>query len=115
MRLDGAVATVGITDFAQSELGDVVFVDLPSVGTEVAAAKTLGTIEAVKTVADLYAPVTGKVVEVNGALAEKPETVNASPYDEGWMVRIAVKDPGEAQGLLTPAQYRELVEGGAHA
>lgn len=115
VRLDGTAATVGVTDFAQGELGDVVFVELPAAGTQTAAGKSLGTIEAVKTVADIYAPVTGKVLEVNGALGEKPELVNASPYDKGWMVRIEVKDPAETRGLLTPKQYRELVEGGAHA
>lgn len=115
VRLEGSVATVGITDFAQGELGDVVFVELPAVGAQVTAGSSLGTIEAVKTVADIYAPLSGKVAEVNGALADKPETVNGSPYEKGWMVRLELKDAAEARGLLTPAQYRALIEGGGHA
>jgi glycine cleavage system H protein len=109
------VATMGITDFAQGELGDIVFIELPAVGKTVEAGKAFGTIEAVKTVADIFAPISGKIVEVNPALAENPETVNRSPYEEGWMVRIEASKPDEAGALLSRDDYARIVEGGAHA
>lgn len=108
IRLDGDVATVGITDYAQSELGDIVFVELHE-GFEGQAQDVFGTIEAVKTVSDLYLPVAGKVVEVNAALESQPEKVNEDPYGEGWMIRLRVADPAEVEGLMTAEAYRHMI------
>jgi glycine cleavage system H protein len=107
IKLDGTVATIGVTDFAQGELGDIVYVDISSVGHEVAEHDVFGTVEAVKTVSDLFMPVTGKVVELNPALEASPEKVNEDPYGEGWMIKVEVK--GDPVGLLSPAQYKELI------
>ena len=107
IKLDGSTATIGITDFAQGELGDIVYVDISTVGQEVAEHATFGSVEAVKTVSDLYMPVNGKVLEVNPALDGSPENVNSDPYGEGWMIRIEVK--GSTAGLLTADQYKELI------
>src|SRR4051812_16636606 len=105
------VGTIGITDYAQKELGDVVFVELPQVGTELEAGDELGSIESVKTVSQLFAPVGGVVVEINEKLAEKPELVNTDPYGDGWMVRIKVADASEIDELLmTAEEYDEFVE-----
>ncbi|MBX6394959.1 MAG: glycine cleavage system protein GcvH [Alicyclobacillaceae bacterium] len=106
VRVDGNRAVIGITDFAQSELGDIVFVELPSVGDEVRAGQTFGTVESVKTVSDLYAPVSGKVVEVNEALGDAPEKVNQDPYGEGWMIVVEMSDPGELDHLLDADGYQ---------
>jgi glycine cleavage system H protein len=103
---DGAIVRVGITDYAQGELGDVVFVNLPKPGQTLAANESFGTIEAVKAVSELYSPVAGEVVEVNGALDGDPAVVNRDPYGEGWMVALRVADAAELQTLLTPAAYR---------
>ena len=103
------VATVGITDYAQGELGDVVFVELPAAGTVVEKRGTCGTIEAVKTVADIYAPLAGEVVDVNRALDDHPERVNQDPYGEGWMVKIRVEDPGSVDGLMDADAYRRHI------
>lgn len=103
------IATVGITDYAQDELGDIVFVELPVVGTVVSKAKPLGVVESVKAVSDVYAPLSGAVVEVNASLASNPERINEDPYGEGWMVRIRVADGAELSGLMTAAQYGEFV------
>ncbi len=108
-KIDGDVATVGITDYAQGELGDVVFVELPEVGTKLNAGDTFGTIEAVKAVADLYAPLSGEVVEVNPKLDSAPESVNQDPYGEGWMIKIKMSNPNEVNDLLTAEQYKELI------
>ncbi|MFN3684257.1 MAG: glycine cleavage system protein GcvH [Fimbriimonadaceae bacterium] len=108
VRFEDGVAVVGITDFAQSELGDVVYVELPEVGRELSEDEAFGTVESVKTVSELISPVPGKVVEVNPALADKPELVNSDPYGEGWMVKIAVS--GEAQGLLSADEYAAITE-----
>ncbi|MBF0586489.1 glycine cleavage system protein GcvH [Prosthecochloris sp. N3] len=105
---DGATALVGITDFAQSELGDIVFVETKPVGTALAAHDVFGTVEAVKTVADLFAPVDGEIVGVNDAL-DDAEVVNTSPYDDGWMVKMALKDASQIDGLMTAAEYREMI------
>jgi glycine cleavage system H protein len=110
LRAEGNVVTVGITDYAQGELGDVVFVELPAEGTEVKKMKALGTIEAVKAVSEIYSPVTGKIVEKNGLLEDDPMTVNRDPYGDGWMVKIEVKDTSEIESLLSPDDYRKLVE-----
>ncbi|MEB2283927.1 MAG: glycine cleavage system protein H [Polyangiaceae bacterium UTPRO1] len=110
--VDDGVATIGITDHAQEELGDIVFVELPAIGAELAKAATLGVVESVKAVSDVYAPIGGTVTAVNGALADKPETINEDPYGAGWLVKVAVADPGELDGLMTAAQYRDFLAGG---
>lgn len=109
IRLDGEEAVVGITDYAQSQLGDIVYVELPRVGSRVTAMQTFGVVESVKTASDLFSPVSGTVVEVNEALTREPERVNASPYDEGWMIRVRPDDPSEIDRLLTAEQYRAQV------
>jgi glycine cleavage system H protein len=109
VRLDGEHATVGVTDFAANQLGDVVFVDLPANDKAVEQFATFGVVESVKAVSDLFAPIGGEVVEVNAALAEHPELVNSDPFGEGWMIKLKVSDPGQAAGLLEPAAYEQLV------
>ncbi|HEY6573057.1 MAG TPA: glycine cleavage system protein GcvH [Candidatus Eisenbacteria bacterium] len=113
IRSKAGEAEVGITEYAQGELGDVIFVDLPPVGTKVAAMKTFGSIDAVKTVSDLFAPVGGEIVAVNTSLKDDPALVNQSPYEKGWMVRIRVENPAEINALLTSDDYDKLL--GAHA
>ncbi len=108
ISLAGDVGRVGITDFAQQQLGDVVYVELPEVGTTVAQGQSFGTIESVKAVSELFAPVSGEVVEVNGALKDKPELVNTQPHD-AWMVAIKLSDPGEAGALLDASAYEGLL------
>lgn len=107
VKIQGDTALIGITDFAQSELGDIVYVDISSVGQDVAAHEIFGTVEAVKTVSDLYMPVAGKVLEVNPALDGNPEKVNEDPYGDGWMIKIQVS--GSTDGLLSAAKYKELI------
>ena len=110
LRIADGKATVGITDFAQGELGDVVFVELPEVGSDLRQMKELGTIESVKTASDLYAPLSGRVIETNGDLENQPELVNNDPYGTGWLVVLEVGDPGlEKSNLLSAADYRALV------
>ena len=109
--IDGKTGTIGVTDYAQGELGDVVFVDIDPNLSEIKTGETFGTIEAVKTVSDLYAPCTGKVIEVNKALADSPEVVNSDPYGGGWMVKIEINDPSELSGLLDSAAYSEQIGG----
>ena len=109
IRLDGGTGTVGITDFAQQQLGDVVYVELPEVGTQLTAGKVFGTIESVKAVSELYSPVSGEVVEVNGALKNKPELVNSDPHGS-WMIVLKLADPSEAGTLLDATKYAELVK-----
>ncbi|MGZ0052496.1 glycine cleavage system protein GcvH [Brevibacillus gelatini] len=99
---------VGITDFAQSQLGDLVFVELPQVGTEVVANQTMGTVESVKAVSDLFSPVSGKVVEVNSELEDSPEIINTDAYQKGWMIVVEISDPSELSELLTAEQYAEF-------
>jgi len=108
IEIAGDRGRVGITDFAQQQLGDVVYVELPEVGSKLKAGQSFGTIESVKAVSELYAPVTGEVVEVNAALKDKPETVNSNPH-ASWMIVVRLADPGEAGGLLDAAQYTQLV------
>jgi len=103
------VATVGITDYAQSELGDIVFVELPSVGDTVTKGESFGTIEAVKAVSDLFAPVSGEVIEVNENLSDNPEIINESPYEEGWMIRIRATDETEKEMLLNAEAYKDII------
>ncbi len=107
VKLEGDLATIGITDYAQSQLGDIVFVDLPKVGDAVTQMQIFGTIEAVKTVSDLFAPVSGEVVEVNAALADKPEAINQDCYGAGWMIKVKLS--GAASGLLTPEEYQQKI------
>jgi glycine cleavage system H protein len=109
LELSGDTSTLGITDFAQKELGDIVYVELPEVGKQVAAGDTLGTIESVKAVSEFYSPVAGTVVEVNSALSDKPETINSDPHGKGWICRLRLAHPGEAEQLLDEAAYRQLV------
>lgn len=109
VSIDGNVGTVGITDHAQGELGDVIFVELPSVGKAVKQHESFGTIEAVKAVSDLYAPVSGSVAEVNGDLTSTAELVNKDPYGKGWMVKIKLSKPEEVSGLLSASAYKALV------
>ena len=113
IRVRGEEAEVGITDYAQGELGDVIFVELPEVGSRLAQMKPFGTIDAVKTVSDLFAPVTGEVTAVNESLQTNPALVNQSPYENGWMVRIRLENPAEIEQLLSAEAYQKLL--GAHA
>jgi glycine cleavage system H protein len=110
VRVDGDRLTVGITDFAQDALGDVVYVDVPEAGTQVRAGEPFGEVESTKSVSDLYAPVSGTVLESNTLLADSPEVVNREPYGEGWMIVLAPSDPSEVEALLDPAAYRKLTE-----
>jgi len=109
IKIEGDTAVIGITEFAQRELGDIVYVDVPSVGKEVAKEETFGTIEAVKTVSDLFMPLTGTVTDINPALDSQPELVNTDPYGEGWMVKISIKNASEVAGLLSAEAYQLLV------
>lgn len=109
LRVEGNIGTVGVTDHAQGELGDIVYIDISSSLQEVNEGETFGTIEAVKTVADLYAPVSGKIIEVNTALNDAPETVNSDPYGNGWLVKIEMSDLSQLDNLLDVNAYRELV------
>lgn len=109
VKLDGNVATIGITEFAQGELGDIVYVDINSVGKEVSKEGVFGSVEAVKTVSDLFMPVTGTVSEINKALDSQPDLVNSDPYGEGWMVKITVTNVADVDGLLSADDYKALV------
>jgi len=114
LKIDGNTGTIGITDYAQNSLGDIVFVELPKVGTEISAGKTFGSVESVKAVSDLFAPVSGTVTEVNEALNTSPEQVNKDAH-KAWMIKVTLKDPGEASGLLSNADYEKFVaEEGGH-
>jgi glycine cleavage system H protein len=108
LKIDGDIATVGITDFAQGELGDIVYVEVNS-GESFDQEEVFGTVEAVKTVSDLFMPVTGEIIEVNEALESSPELVNTDPYGEGWMIKIKMKDASEVSSLLSADQYKEVV------
>jgi glycine cleavage system H protein len=107
--VDGNTATVGITDFAQGELGDIVYVDINTVGQKVSKGAIFGTVEAVKTVSDLYSPITGRVKEKNNGLDGTPEQVNSNPYEAGWMIKMEVENPAELDGLLTAEAYKKLI------
>ena len=113
-KVEGDRARIGITDFAQEQLGDVVFVELPKVGARVTALQTFGVVESVKAVSDLFAPLSGEVVEINPELTKKPETVNADPYGQGWMIVVKLADPKEVDTLLSAADYEKLVAAAAH-
>jgi glycine cleavage system H protein len=113
-KVEGDRARIGITAFAQEQLGDVVFVELPKVGARVTAMQTFGVVESVKAVSDLFAPLSGEVVETNADLAKKPETVNADPYGQGWMLVIKITDPKEVDTLLTAQDYETFIAEAAH-
>jgi glycine cleavage system H protein len=114
VRVEGNKATVGITDFAQHQLGDVVFVEVPTAGAAVTAGQGFSVVESVKAVSDIYAPVSGKVVSVNDALTDTPELVNSDPYGDGWIAVIELSDPGELDSLLDAAGYEKLTAEGGH-
>lgn len=109
VKVEGNEAYIGITDFAQRELGDIVYVDINTVGSEVAKEEVFGTVEAVKTVSDLFMPVTGTVLEINAELNDNPELVNSDPYGKGWMVKVSLADTAEIEDLLTADAYQALV------
>ena len=110
VRVDGNVAVVGITDYAQDSLGDVVYVELPKVGDDFAANESFGSVESVKAVSEVFSPVSGEIVGINEALADTPEHVNQDPYAEGWMIRVQMSNPGEVDSLLTAAEYEDFTK-----
>ena len=109
-RIEGNIATIGVTDFAQSELGDIAWLEMPEVGDETKIGETFGTIEAVKTVEDLYAPISGKIIEINSELLDSPELVNDDPYGRGWIVKLEISDEAEIAKLLSADDYAGLIE-----
>lgn len=109
VKIDGDIATVGITDYAQGELGDIVFIELPTVGSTVEFMKPFGTIEAVKAVSDLFSPISGEVTEINTALEDDASIINSSPYEEGWIIKVKISIPSEIDQLLDSDGYKELV------
>ncbi|HKM94282.1 MAG TPA: glycine cleavage system protein GcvH [Prolixibacteraceae bacterium] len=111
VKIDGDIALIGITDYAQSELGDIVFVEIETEGETLEKEETFGTVEAVKTVSDLFMPVSGKIIEKNTALDDEPELVNKDPYVSGWMVKIKISKPSELSELLDAAAYKAIIEG----
>ncbi|MFB3896469.1 MAG: glycine cleavage system protein GcvH [bacterium] len=110
VKLDGDIATIGITDFAQKELGDVVYVELPKVGTNLVAEKQFGVVESVKAASDLYAPISGQVIETNPALSKNPELVNQDPFGQAWMLKVKCSNPAELDALLDEKKYKELID-----
>ena len=113
-KIEAGQARIGITAFAQEQLGDVVFVELPKLGARMTAAKTVGVVESVKAVSDLFAPLSGEVVEVNAELPKKPETVNSDPYGMGWMIVIKMSNPAEAEALMSAEAYQQLISAASH-
>lgn len=109
VKLDGDTAIIGITDFAQGELGDIVYVDVNTVGDEVEQNEIFGSVEAVKTVSDLFMPLTGEVLEINALIDDKPELVNSDPYGDGWIIKVKVADKSQFEDLLTASAYKELI------
>jgi len=109
VSIEGDVATIGITDFAQGELGDIVYVEIETEGEELDAEEVFGTVEAVKTVSDLFMPLSGKVIAFNESLEDAPETVNSDPYDAGWMIKVKMSDPSQADALMSAEAYQEMV------
>jgi glycine cleavage system H protein len=110
VRVEGNVAVVGITDYAQDSLGDVVYVELPKVADDFAANESFGSVESVKAVSEVFSPVSGEIVGINDALADTPENVNQDPYGEGWMIRVQMTNPGEVDSLLTAAEYEDFTK-----
>ncbi len=111
LKLEGAEALIGLTDYAQGELGDIVFVELPAAGTHISAGDVLTTVESVKSVSEVYAPVAGDVVEANAALEDSPDLINSDPYGDGWMVRVKLEDVSSLDGLMTADAYEEHTKG----
>ena len=109
VKVNGETVTVGITDHAQDQLGDIIFVEFPDLDEEIEKNESFGTIEAVKTVADLFAPISGRVTEINETLEDSPESVNSDPYGAGWFVKVSIADAGELEELMTAEQYGELI------
>ena len=110
VRVEGDSGTIGITDYAQDQLGDIVFVELPAAGAEISAAQKLGEIESVKAVSELFAPVSGEVTEANDGLADSPESVNDDPYGDGWLIKVRLSDPAELDKLLSADEYEAFIE-----
>jgi glycine cleavage system H protein len=110
VKIDGEIATIGITDFAQQELGDIVYIEIESVGETLDAEEVFGTVEAVKTVSDLFMPLSGEVLEFNAALEDTPESVNDDPYKSGWMIKVKIEDPSEISDLLDFDAYKQLIK-----
>ncbi|GAV23357.1 glycine cleavage system protein GcvH [Carboxydothermus pertinax] len=110
IKVDGNIGIVGITDFAQKSLGDIVFIELPGVGDEITAGDTFGVVESVKAASDLYAPVSGKVLEVNEEVIDSPQLVNEDPYGKGWMIKVEISNEAELEELLSPEDYEKLLE-----
>ncbi len=116
VKVDGGVATIGVTDFAQSELGDITYLELPEVGDEVSGGDPFGVVESVKAASDVYSPINGEVVERNEEAITAPDLVNSSPYESAWLIKVQLSDPSQVEALMTPEQYDELLEtaGGGH-
>ena len=110
VKLDGDIATIGITDFAQQELGDIVYIEIETVGDSLEKEQVFGTVEAVKTVSDLFMPISGEVLEFNSALEDTPETVNYEPYESGWIIKIKIENPSQLKNLLSAEQYKQLIQ-----
>ena len=110
IKVEGSEALIGITDYAQSELGEIVFVELPATGDSIVAEASFGTVEAVKAVSDLFMPVSGEVIAINPLLEDKPELINEDPYGEGWMIRIQLNNPAQVDGLLSAEAYSALIQ-----
>ena len=111
VKVEGNIGTVGVTDYAQGELGDIIYIDVTTVGNDVAAGYAFGTIEAVKTVSDMYAPVSGKIAEFNSAVNDNPASVNQDPYGAGWLVKIEISNMGDLDNLLSPEDYKKQIGG----
>ena len=109
LKIDGKEATIGITDYAQKELGDIVFIELPEIGDELSAEDVLATVEAVKAVEEIYTPIGGRIIDVNSKLADTPELLNSSPYDEGWIVKFEIVNEDEIENLLSAMDYKKLI------
>jgi glycine cleavage system H protein len=109
VHVESGLGVVGITDYAQKELGDIVFVELPEVGEQLTQSEVFGTVEAVKAVSELFAPVSGEVVEVNEKLEDTPQLINSDPYGDGWIIKVKLADGGDLENLLSPAEYKELI------
>ena len=109
LRVEGNTGYIGVTDFAQGELGDIVFIEIETVGETLSKEEVFGTIEAVKTVSDMFMPVSGEILELNPALEESPDVINKDPYGKGWMVKIKITDPSQTASLLTPEQYKAML------
>jgi len=110
LRIDGDVVTIGVTDHAQSELGDITYLELPDPGSEISAGDPFGVVESVKAASDIYSPIDGEVIERNESAIAAPDVVNSSPYGDAWLIKVRVSDPGQLAGLMDPAQYDKLLE-----